>query len=181
MPVFFLLLLLLTTLPMLELFVLLEVHGLLSASVGSGYALLGTMGGILFTGVLGAALARQQGLGVLRALQESMAQGQLPTQAIMDGAMVLVGGALLLTPGFITDLFGFSLLFPLTRRLWQVRLTSWVKARIESGELQFKAHLSGNMAFGTGAAQPRPPTRDPDIIEGSFKRVDPTLDDSSRP
>ncbi|WP_101844621.1 FxsA family protein [Halobacillus sp. Marseille-P3879] len=70
---------------------------------------------IIFTGVLGAWLAKQQGLETLRKVQNSMAHHELPGDALLDGACVLVGGAVLLTPGFITDAAGFLLLIPTTR------------------------------------------------------------------
>ncbi|MCP3030554.1 membrane protein FxsA [Halobacillus sp. A1] len=70
---------------------------------------------ILLTGVIGAWLAKQQGLETIRKVQDSMAQQQAPGDALIDGACILVGGAVLLTPGFITDAIGFLLLIPATR------------------------------------------------------------------
>ncbi|ARI76820.1 FxsA family protein [Halobacillus mangrovi] len=70
---------------------------------------------IIFTGVLGAWLAKQQGLETIRNVQNSMSMGQVPQDALLDGACILVGGAVLLTPGFITDAIGFLLLIPATR------------------------------------------------------------------
>ncbi|MFG6148291.1 FxsA family protein [Halobacillus sp. B23F22_1] len=70
---------------------------------------------ILLTGVLGAWLAKQQGLETIRKLQTSVGNHELPGEALLDGACILVGGAVLLTPGFITDAIGFLLLIPATR------------------------------------------------------------------
>ncbi|MCP3025458.1 FxsA family protein [Halobacillus sp. A5] len=70
---------------------------------------------IIFTGIVGAWLAKQQGLETIRKVQNSMQNHELPGDALLDGACVLVGGALLLTPGFITDTVGFLLLVPATR------------------------------------------------------------------
>lgn len=70
---------------------------------------------IILTGALGAWLAKKQGLETIRNFQQSMATGQVPQDALLDGACILVGGAVLLTPGFITDAMGFLLLFPITR------------------------------------------------------------------
>ena len=61
---------------------------------------------IVATGVVGAALARQQGLAVLQQIQEAMAVGQMPTLSLIEGACVLLCGALLVTPGMVTDAFG---------------------------------------------------------------------------
>ncbi|MEC3882914.1 FxsA family protein [Halobacillus sp. HZG1] len=70
---------------------------------------------IILTGVLGAWLAQKQGLETIRNFQQSVQYGQMPQDTLLDGACILVGGAVLLTPGFITDAIGFLLLFPATR------------------------------------------------------------------
>ena len=71
---------------------------------------------MVLTGVTGAWLARTEGLRVIFSFQEELVSGRLPGQAMLDGICVLVGGAFLLTPGVITDLLGFSLMLPFTRR-----------------------------------------------------------------
>ncbi|QTN00057.1 membrane protein FxsA [Sediminibacillus dalangtanensis] len=71
---------------------------------------------IILTGVLGAWLAKRQGLETLARARQSMAYGQAPREEIMDGICILLGAAVLLTPGFITDAIGFLLLFPTTRK-----------------------------------------------------------------
>lgn len=76
---------------------------------------------VLFTGVTGAWLARAEGLRVLFQFQKQLASGRLPGQALLDGISVLIGGVLLVTPGILTDVVGFSLLFPVSRR-WLQRL-----------------------------------------------------------
>ncbi len=75
---------------------------------------------ILLTGVLGASLVRRQGLGVLHTVKRQLAEGVFPGREIAHGAIVLAGGILLLTPGFLTDLVGFALMVPALRE--QVRL-----------------------------------------------------------
>ncbi|MCA1021883.1 membrane protein FxsA [Halobacillus litoralis] len=70
---------------------------------------------IISTGALGAWLAKKQGLETIQNVQLSMQQGRMPQDALLDGACILVGGAVLLTPGFITDAAGFILLLPITR------------------------------------------------------------------
>lgn len=72
---------------------------------------------IILTGVIGAWLAKQQGLETLRKAQREMSYGHIPGESIIDGICVLVGGVLLLTPGFITDTVGFLLLLPPTRNM----------------------------------------------------------------
>ena len=130
------LLLLLTIVPIAELFVLLQVHGAIASRFDGTTALLITFGAILGTGMLGAFLARTQGLGVLRGLQQSMSRGEFPGGALIDGALVLLGGALLLTPGFLTDLAGLSLLIPGSRALWRRGLSAWVRREIGRGAIR---------------------------------------------
>ena len=80
---------------------------------------------VIVTGILGAWLARWQGLGVLTRIQQQLARGQLPTDALLDGLMIFVAGALLLTPGILTDALGISLLVPVCRRFYK----SWLAKR----------------------------------------------------
>ena len=96
------LLLLFTIVPLVELFLLVK----LGTVVGVGP----TIALVIFTGVLGAWLARQQGLGVLRRLSEDLAKGRLPAEALTDGLLILIAGAVLLTRGLLTDALGFRLL-----------------------------------------------------------------------
>ncbi|SEO85439.1 UPF0716 protein FxsA [Amphibacillus marinus] len=92
--------------------------------LGSHVGALPVLALIIFTSLIGATLAKQQGIGVLANVQASMRQRQLPGEAILDGLSVLLGGLLLLIPGFITDLIGLLLLIPITRR----PLKGWIKA-----------------------------------------------------
>lgn len=76
-----------------------------------------TIGMILFTGVLGAYLAKKQGLETIRRAREQLSYGRMPGEAILDGICVLIGGLLLLTPGFITDITGMLFLAPPTKSM----------------------------------------------------------------
>lgn len=79
---------------------------------------------VLITAIVGANLVTRQGRGILQRLQNEFASGQFPAKTLAHGAMILVAGALLLTPGFLTDVIGFSLLSPQIRELlrkWGVR------------------------------------------------------------
>ena len=107
----FQLLFLFCVVPFVELWLLLAVAERTSA--------LATLALVIFTGIVGAGLARQQGFSVLQKLQSEMAANRVPTTALADGAMILVAGALLLTPGILTDAFGFSLLVPPIRVLYR--------------------------------------------------------------
>ena len=109
-------------LPFVELYLLFKLAHATSAEVALGV--------IIATGVLGGILARSQGAGVLRRLRDEVHQGILPADALFDGALVLVGSVLLLTPGMITDAIGFALLVPPSRRLVKKLLKKRIIARI---------------------------------------------------
>lgn len=113
--------LLFVVVPILELVLLIQV--------GRWVGLLPTLLLVVFTGVTGAWLARAEGVRVFFRFQEELGQGRLPGQALLDGLSVLVGGAFLLTPGILTDVAGFSLLLPFSRRWIQGR----VRKRLERG------------------------------------------------
>ena len=88
---------------------------------------------ILVTGVLGYTLARNEGLQVLHRIQRALERGEMPRDEIVDGLMILVAGALLVTPGFLTDAFGLLVLFPLTRPLFRRAVLARIQAHIRAG------------------------------------------------
>ncbi len=93
---------------------------------------------VVFTGVTGAWLARMEGLRTMWRLRDDLENGRVPGQAIMDGMAVLAGGAFLLTPGVLTDVLGFCLLFPGTRHAIQQRIMTRLERRIQEGVVQAK-------------------------------------------
>ncbi len=113
------LILLFTLVPIVELALLIKV----GQYIGVGY----TLGIVVFTGVVGAYLAKMQGVFTLRRIQEDINRGMMPTDRLLDGVLILCSGILLLTPGFITDLIGFMGLIPFTRNLFK----RWLKRKIE--------------------------------------------------
>lgn len=118
--------------------------------VGHAIGTPATLALILGTGVLGATLARRQGLGVLAKLQHELAGGGAPTATLLEGAAILVAGVLLITPGILTDAFGFLLLVPPTRRLLLAGARRAFERSVKSGRTQ--VHVHG--VFGTGAQPP---------------------------
>jgi len=88
---------------------------------------------IILTGVVGAWLAKQQGIEAWNNARESMARGYPPQANIFDGICILIGGVLLLTPGFITDIIGFCLLLPVTRKPLKKILERIVRKWIDNG------------------------------------------------
>ena len=119
------LIILFITVPLVELVLLRMVGGVIGLAP--------TIALVIITGIIGASLARSQGLTVLARLQNELAQGRVPTAEMLEGLMVLIGGAVLLTPGLLTDAAGFSLMIPAVRRAAVRRL----KNRFAR---QFKVH-----------------------------------------
>lgn len=129
-------------LPILELFVFVEVAG----SVGFGTALLVAIGAT----VIGVWLVKQQGLGVLRRANAKVARGEAPTAELVNGILLLVAGILLLAPGFVTGATGLLLLLPPVRAL----LRGTMRRRFAAGPIVFtrSTHIGG---FGTATGFPR--------------------------
>lgn len=138
------LLLLFTVVPALELFVLLQIGAALGPTT--------TFLLILITGLVGATLAKREGIGVLRDLQGELENGLPPGSRIMEGVMVLAGGLLLITPGVFTDLAGFFLIAPPTRRWAAPRILKAVTDRMD-----IRTISPGSMGRA-GPTQGPPPT-----------------------
>jgi UPF0716 protein FxsA len=117
------LILLLTLVPLIELFLLVRLTQLW----GSFYLTVGIVAG---TGLLGAVLARHEGARVWRRANERLARGELPADGLLDGVLILLAGALLITPGLLTDGVGFLLLIPPTRALVRGAVKRRLRMRI---------------------------------------------------
>ena len=113
--------------PVIELVLLIQL--------GQIIGLIPTLALVVTTGVAGAYLARLEGLRTLWKLRADLARGKLPGQALMDGVSILIGGAFLLTPGVLTDVLGFSLLLPPTRRLLQKQVRKRLEKALTDGTL----------------------------------------------
>ncbi|MDV2684790.1 FxsA family protein [Alkalihalophilus lindianensis] len=88
---------------------------------------------IILTGILGAWLAKKEGLQAIRVAQLQTSQGQVPSSVMLDGLCILIGGVVLLTPGFITDAIGFFLLIPQTRGIAKAFLLKIFNEMIKNG------------------------------------------------
>ena len=138
------LILLLTAVPLLELYVLVRL------AAWRGFFV--TVLVIFATGAIGAVLARMQGLLVIGKIQSELSQGKLPADSVLEGVMVLVAAALLVTPGILTDSAGFILLVPAGRRLVIQVVKSWLKKKMEQGRVQ----VYKDMGFGPINEEPPP-------------------------
>ena len=132
--------------PLIEIAVFIEVGGRIG--------LWSTLAMIFATAALGTALLRYQGLSVLADARGSMERGELPVRALLDGVCLVIAGALLLTPGFVTDLAGALLLITPIRRLLQAGALRWIAGH---------GHLGATM---------RTTQRDGSVIEGEFVEDD---------
>jgi UPF0716 protein FxsA len=110
-----------------------ELWGLITVGkwIGAWY----TIGLVVLTGIVGAWLAKREGLQTIRLARMQLAKGGIPGQALMDGICILVGGATLLTPGFFTDAIGFFLLIPYTRNIVKAWMKSWFEKWIARGNI----------------------------------------------
>ncbi len=150
-----LLILLFIVLPIAELYVIIQV--------GGAIGVLPTLALLIVDSLVGAALARSQSRAAWERFNGALAEGRVPGREVFDGAMIIVGGALLLTPGFITDLLGIGLLLPPTRALVRRFLV-----RIAGRRTQVLWRV---MPFGsTGTRPPRTPGRGYDY-EGTAREV----------
>ena len=136
--------------PLIEIALFIQVGGLIG--------LWPTLGIVLLTAVAGSVLLRTQGLATLQRLRGSLNRMDDPSEPLAHGAMILFGGALLLTPGFFTDAVGLALMVPAVR----VAAFRWLRARITL----------------VTPGSPAPKTR---VIDGTFAEVDPDKKDVPRP
>jgi UPF0716 protein FxsA len=138
--------------PLLEIYLLIKVGGIVGA--------LPTVFLVVFTAVLGAGLLRIQGFSTMTRVRNTLAQGGIPAVEMLEGAVLMIAGALLLTPGFFTDAIGFLCLIPPFRR-----------AMIRMALRRFFTPFGGGHGPGSG----RPPhetSHGPRTIEGEFRRED---------
>lgn len=149
--------LLFTFLPLLDLWVLLQL--------GRALGFWATVALVVATGTTGAWLAKAEGLRVVREWQRALAEGRMPDEGVLSGALVLAGGLLLVTPGVITDALGLLLLVPPTRRLVAAGLRRWLGRQIAAGRIQVVSR--------GGFGPPRPGVDEPIDVTPPRERRDP--------
>jgi UPF0716 protein FxsA len=125
---FFKLFLLFTIIPVIELALLIKV--------GSFLGVFNTVLVVILTAVVGAYMVRSEGIGVMYRIQKSMQEGVFPEEELINGAMILVAGALLLTPGFFTDVLGFIMVFPVSRNIIKKYAKKHIKKKIHPNEIE---------------------------------------------
>jgi UPF0716 protein FxsA len=144
--------------PILEIF--------LFVKAGEQIGLWPTLGLVILTAFIGTALLRHQGLAILRKAQDSLNHHRFPVEQVFDGLCLLVAGAFLLTPGFMTDAFGFLLFFPVVRaalaRTAQKYMVSSGRVKSSGFEANFSSKHDGP---------------DAPIINGEFQDITPQAND----
>lgn len=165
MPV--LLVLLFIVVPIAELYVIIQI--------GQAIGVLPTIALLIVDSVVGAALMRAQGRAAWRRFNAALGEGRVPGREVIDGALVIFGGALLLTPGFLTDILGLILLLPPTRALVRGvlvrRFSGRVVARASRGSEARVGRVFGFQSGPRGAGRSR--AADDDVVEAEATEVDP--------
>ena len=149
--------------PIIEIAVLIEVGGWLG--------LWPTLGLVVLSAVIGSIELRAQGTATLARLRTELDQGALPAQTLFDGACLLFAGALLLTPGFVTDIFGLALFLPPVRRVLRVTLGRYAVRRAAA---HVAVHRTG--PDGPPGGPGRAPDGDGEVVDVDYTEVDPEPD-----
>lgn len=136
--------------PLMEVFAFIQV--------GEEIGVLRTLLLCVLTACIGGFLVRQQGLSILIRGRRSLLEGRMPVDALYDGFCVVAAGAMLITPGFVTDTLGFLLLIPSVRKVLRIYLTHYLKIHTTTSTI--------NEDFR------RPQSHDTDILEGEYERLD---------
>lgn len=163
--------------PIAELYVIIQL--------GQAIGILPTIALLILDSIVGAMLMRSQGRTTWRRFNRALAEGRMPGREVMDGVLVIFGGALLLTPGFLTDILGLILLLPPTRAFVRALLVRHFAGRVVAGAASgAQARMGRRLRFEAGAQPgPRPgPGRrragagsddDDDVVEGTASEVPP--------
>jgi UPF0716 protein FxsA len=160
----FLLVLLFIAVPIAELYVIIKV--------GEAIGVLNTIALLILDSILGAALLRHQGSRAWQRFNEALAEGRIPGKEVANGALIIFGGALLLTPGFISDVLGLLLLLPPTRAAIRGVLARTMFRQLALGHRTVSWGVGNMRGAGppTGGAAPHRPGQDYDV-EGTAHEV----------
>ena len=161
-------------LPVLEIFVLIQVGGVIGAWP--------TVGLLIAETALGAWIVRREGRRAWRALQETARRGVLPDREVADAALVMAGGVLLLVPGFVTDVVGLAFVLPFTRPLVRRVLSAFAARRMRAAEeraaTMFPPGAAGFDPFGRGPGPDRVETPPGPVVRGEVIHDDKAVDEN---
>ncbi|MCC7402841.1 MAG: FxsA family protein [Bdellovibrionales bacterium] len=140
-----------TVMPLIELYFLIRVGQVIGAW--------NTVAALLLMGIIGGTIVRNQGQAIWRQVNEKLARGEMPADSLFHGFLVFVGGLLMITPGFVTDLMGLLLVLPGPRHLLLKAMKHEMAKRVARGQVRFYTNSSQRVDFTSGPTGPRP-TRD---------------------
>lgn len=132
--------------PVVEIYVIIQIGTLIGTWL--------TVALLVADSILGAWIVRREGIRAWRALRETMLSGKLPDRELADAVLIMAGGALLLTPGFVTDGLGFVVVLPFTRLALRKVLVSWASRRVEAQASQAAAGFPYPPPHGHSYDQP---------------------------
>jgi len=173
--VFRILALLFLVVPILEIYIIIQVGALVG-----GWNAIGLM---ILVSIVGAWMVRREGLSLLGRIQRQLAEGSLPTKELVDGLLVAMAGALMLTPGFLTDAFGLFCLFPPTRAIIRTVLIARFAGKVQVAGSGFGAFGPGgpggaaNTGFSGGFRTGHPGPGFGDVVDVGEATVSPEDDD----
>lgn len=148
-------------------FPIVEVYFLIKAGEHFGFWPIFSL--VVLTAWIGSRLVKHEGFQVLTQLQQRMTQGQSPHREMLEGGVLLIGGLLLIAPGFITDSFGLLCLIPFSRRWMARRLEKWLLNKVKTGRVQvFTSH--GN--FGGSYSYSPPPSTMKDVTPQNNDQIE---------
>ncbi|MCW2756396.1 MAG: FxsA family protein [Nocardioidaceae bacterium] len=140
--------------PLLEIYVIIQVGQVIGA--------LWTIVLLIADSLLGSWLVKREGRRAWQALSQALQQGRMPARELADGMLILVGGLLMLTPGFVLDIFGALCILPFTRPVGRRVLTRMIGSRLSAAAMPVGAGFP--TGFGTGPRTQRRPG--PDVVQG---------------
>lgn len=123
------LILLFTIIPLIELYLLIQI--------GKHLGALTTVMMVFITGMAGGLLVKSQGLSIYRRIRRDLQEGTVPTESLLDGLFILIAGALLITPGLLTDIVGFLLMIPISRKWLKKQLTKKFRQKFKTRKIHF--------------------------------------------
>lgn len=155
---FLALLVLFTVIPAIEIFLFIEIGGQIGA--------FNTFMIVIVTGIVGATLAKSQGLQIIQKIQTEINSGQLPADQFFHGLLVFGGGLLLITPGFITDIIGICMVFPGTRHIILIYAKDLIMKGVQNGNIH--VFTNNSQTFN----QQSNPFENSDIQSNKFENLD---------
>ncbi|MEO9897273.1 MAG: FxsA family protein [Paracoccaceae bacterium] len=150
--------------PLIEIALFIQVGG----AIGLGWTLLI----VVITAVLGAYMVRNQGAQVMTQVRQSFSEVRDPSEPLAHGAMILFAGALLLTPGFFTDIFGFLLLIPKFRSFAFTNIRKRVKVQSFSAHNAQHGGPQHRSGHGTQSGPQHRNSSNPDVIDGEYEDLE---------